>query len=74
MMLDILAAQRLYGVPTSGPLVDGNDTFGFNANLGNDSVAQSIERHHTGTRPASANPPQDRTDLHRSPLARRCEI
>jgi serralysin len=45
MMLDILAAQRLYGVPTSGPLVDGNDTFGFNANLGNDSVAQSIERY-----------------------------
>ena len=45
MMLDILAAQRLYGVPTSGPLVDGNDTFGFNADLGNDSVANSIERY-----------------------------
>ena len=45
MMLDILAAQRLYGVPTSGPLVVGNDTFGFNANLGNDNVAKSIVRY-----------------------------
>src|SRR5262245_32568736 len=33
MMLDILAAQRIYGRPTSGPLVGGNHTFGFNSNL-----------------------------------------
>jgi hypothetical protein len=33
MMLDILAAQRLYGVPTSGPLVGGGDVFGFNTNI-----------------------------------------
>ena len=46
MMLDILAAQRLYGVPTSGPLVDGHgDTFGFNVDLGNDSIANSIKRY-----------------------------
>src|SRR5262249_2443959 len=43
MMLDILAAQRLYGVPTSGPFVDDHpDTFGFNVDLGSDSVALSI--------------------------------
>jgi serralysin len=30
MMLDILAAQRLYGPATSGELVGGNATFGFN--------------------------------------------
>ncbi len=33
MMLDILAIQRLYGVATQGPLVGGNHTFGFNANI-----------------------------------------
>ena len=33
MILDILAAQRIYGRPTSGPLVDGNHIFGFNSNL-----------------------------------------
>jgi hypothetical protein len=33
MMLDILAAQRIYGAPTSGPLTTGNTTFGFNSNL-----------------------------------------
>ena len=33
MMLDIVAAQRLYGTPTSGPLVGGNHTFGFGANI-----------------------------------------
>ena len=32
MMLDILAIQRLYGASTSNYL-DGNDTFGFNANV-----------------------------------------
>src|SRR5262249_18609415 len=33
MMLDIEAAQRIYGRPTSGPLSDGDDIFGFNSNL-----------------------------------------
>jgi len=33
MMLDIVAVQRLYGAPTSGPLVGGNHTFGFGANI-----------------------------------------
>ena len=33
MMLDILAAQRLYGVPTSGPLASGGQVFGFNSNI-----------------------------------------
>ena len=32
MMLDILAAQRLYGAPTGGPF-DGGETFGFNASI-----------------------------------------
>ena len=32
MMLDILAAQRLYGPATSGPLAEGNAIFGFNTN------------------------------------------
>ena len=45
MMLDILAAQRIYGRPTDGPLVDGNDVFGFNVHLGDDKVAKSIERY-----------------------------
>jgi len=34
MILDILAIQRVYGLPTSGPLVGGGHTFGFNANIG----------------------------------------
>lgn len=33
MMLDILAAQRLYGDATSGPLTGGHHTFGFNSNI-----------------------------------------
>lgn len=33
MALDILAAQRLYGVATSGPLASGGKVFGFNANI-----------------------------------------
>jgi serralysin len=45
MMLDILAAQRIYGRPTDSPLVDGNDVFGFNVHLGDDKVAKSIERY-----------------------------
>ena len=32
-MLDILAVQRLYGVATSGPLIGGGHTFGFNSNI-----------------------------------------
>jgi len=35
MMLDIVAAQRLYGAPTDGPL-SGNVTFGFNSNIQGD--------------------------------------
>ena len=33
MMLDILAAQRLYGAATSGPLAGDNHIFGFNSNI-----------------------------------------
>lgn len=33
MMLDILAAQRLYGAATSGPLAEGGVVFGFNSTL-----------------------------------------
>jgi serralysin len=33
MILDILAAQRLYGPATSGPLADGGEIFGFNSNI-----------------------------------------
>jgi Ca2+-binding RTX toxin-like protein len=33
MILDILAAQRLYGPPTSGPLSGGGQVFGFNTNI-----------------------------------------
>ena len=33
MALDILAAQRLYGAATSGPLASGGKIFGFNANI-----------------------------------------
>ncbi|MBY0611641.1 MAG: M10 family metallopeptidase C-terminal domain-containing protein [Beijerinckiaceae bacterium] len=39
MMLDILAAQRLYGRATSGPLASGGQIFGFNSNIGG-SVGQ----------------------------------
>lgn len=33
MLLDIAAAQRLYGAATGGPLAKGGITFGFNCNL-----------------------------------------
>jgi serralysin len=33
MYMDILAIQRIYGAPTSGPLVSGGQTFGFNCNV-----------------------------------------
>jgi probable HAF family extracellular repeat protein len=33
MVLDILAAQRIYGAPTSGPLATGGQTFGFHCNV-----------------------------------------
>jgi hypothetical protein len=33
MMLDILAAQRIYGAPTSGPLASGGQIFGFHCNV-----------------------------------------
>jgi hypothetical protein len=39
MMLDILAIQRLYGTPTSGPLTGDNHIFGFGSN-----IAGSISR------------------------------
>jgi Peptidase M10 serralysin C terminal len=34
MILDILAAQQLYGAATSGPLAGGGQIFGFNSNIG----------------------------------------
>ena len=34
MMLDILAAQRIYGRATSGPLASGGQIFGFGSNIG----------------------------------------
>ncbi len=34
MMLDILAAQRVYGLPADSPLNGDNHQFGFNANIG----------------------------------------
>ena len=36
MMFDIVAAQRLYGAPTDGPLANGNVVFGFNTNIQGD--------------------------------------
>ena len=33
MILDILAAQRIYGAPTSGPLASGGQIFGFHSNI-----------------------------------------
>jgi serralysin len=33
MMLDILAAQRIYGAATSGPLASGGQIFGFHSNI-----------------------------------------
>jgi serralysin len=33
MMLDILAAQRIYGAATSGSLASGGQIFGFNSNI-----------------------------------------
>ena len=45
MMLDILAAQRLYGVPTSGPLASGGQVFGFHSNI-DSSIARLLRFHH----------------------------
>jgi len=42
MMLDILAAQRLYGVPTSGPLASGGQVFGFHSNI-DSSIARFFD-------------------------------
>lgn len=36
MPLDILAAQRLYGVQTNGPLSSGGQIFGFHSNIAGD--------------------------------------
>jgi len=36
MPLDILAAQRIYGVATSGPLSGGGQIFGFHSNIAGD--------------------------------------
>ena len=33
MILDILAAQQLYGAATTGPLASGGQVFGFNSNI-----------------------------------------
>ena len=41
MMLDILAADRLYGTPTSGPL-SGGQIFGFHTNIAGD-IAQFFD-------------------------------
>jgi hypothetical protein len=42
MILDILAIQRVYGEPTSGPLVSGGQVFGFNSNI-EDPVRQFFD-------------------------------
>jgi serralysin len=42
MMLDILAAQRLYGPATSGPLASGGQVFGFNSNIDDSNPHYSI--------------------------------
>jgi serralysin len=42
MILDILAAQRLYGVPTSGPLASGGQVFGFHSNI-DSSIARYFD-------------------------------
>ena len=45
MILDILAAQRLYGPPTSGPLANGGQIFGFNSNIPGTATDGSIHRY-----------------------------
>jgi serralysin len=46
MILDILAAQRIYGPPTSGALVGGNAVFGFNSTIDpNGDPDHSIKRY-----------------------------
>ena len=42
MMLDILAAQRLYGPATSGPLASGGQVFGFHSNI-DSSIARYFD-------------------------------
>ena len=44
MILDILAVQRIYGAPTSGPLASGGQTFGFNCNVS--GLAATVFRFH----------------------------
>ena len=39
MILDIAAIQQLYGTPTSGPLTQGGQVFGFNSNITGDAAA-----------------------------------
>lgn len=39
MMLDIAAIQQLYGAPTSGPLTQGGQIFGFHSNISGDAAA-----------------------------------
>ena len=36
MILDILAIERIYGTPISGPLYGGSQIFGFNSNIAGD--------------------------------------
>ena len=45
MLLDIYAIQRIYGAPTTGPLVSGGHHFGFNSNIAGD-VARFLQLHH----------------------------
>jgi serralysin len=46
MILDILAAQRIYGPPTLGALVGGNAVFGFNSTIDpNGDPDHSIKRY-----------------------------
>ena len=39
MILDIQAAQALYGTPTTGPLTAGGQIFGFNSNITGDAAS-----------------------------------
>jgi hypothetical protein len=44
MMLDILAAQRIYGAPTSGPLTTAQ-TFGFNSTIPGSATDSTLHRY-----------------------------
>ncbi|WP_419827866.1 M10 family metallopeptidase C-terminal domain-containing protein [Sphingomonas sp.] len=39
MLLDVAAAQRLYGLPASSPLSSGGQVFGFHSNIQGDTAA-----------------------------------